>query len=68
MGRKITDEFKVRGKAGLTQYSVTVPTDRKYPPPFDMVMFVKNEHLWIFCYGAAIDDCLAVVLASRLQS
>jgi len=67
VGRENADEVTMGGKARVGQHTPGIATHRKYLPALDQMMPVEIEGIRLLCHSAFIDNCLAVVLAGRLQ-
>lgn len=68
MAAEVANEVKVLLEAALVEQAIGVATHRQSPARFQDMVVVQGEAIGVLRQGAAIDDGLAIVLASLLQA
>ena len=67
MGGEVADEIEMLAKPRIGEHAPRIAANRKDLALFDQVMSIKLEGVGLLRQAALVDDCLALVLASRLK-
>ncbi len=68
MAAEVANEVKVLVEAALMEQAPGVATHRQSPARFQDMVVIQGEVIGVLRQRAAIDDGLAIVLASLLQA
>src|SRR3990172_10823369 len=67
MGSEVAEKIEMRRKARVGQHAPAIAAHREDLAAFDEMMPVKLERVRLLRHASFVDDCLAVILARRLQ-